>query len=200
MSVQSICPSVCLYVCLCVCLCPPLSLEDVAYISKVRRFFCLSVCLCSLSVSVCLFPQSLSSVSLSVCPSCLSVSLCLHLLAPLCVSLSLSFFSSPAGSSYFLFTMCLSSCSHLSLSFPASPCSRANGGCTSICVERPHSASQPLPLNRTCLCSELFDRISQSAHNTYDEQCACGSQEVVSNGTCAAAKGQFQFHHVVLQS
>ena len=71
------------------------------------------------------------------------------------------------------------------------PCGKNNGQCTSICVERPGSAASPLPLNRTCLCSDSFESITKNELGSNDEKCGCGTGDVLVNGTCDAANGNF---------
>ncbi|KAK2142820.1 hypothetical protein LSH36_910g01030 [Paralvinella palmiformis] len=60
------------------------------------------------------------------------------------------------------------------------PCSRHNGQCTSICVERPVNMTTFTPLQRTCLCSDVYEHIAVT--KTGEEHCECPPGEMPGPG------------------
>ena len=84
----------------------------------------------------------------------------------------------------------------------SSPCSHSLSGrygCESLCVERPTNDSQPLPLSRTCLCSDVYStRTVPRGATSNDEQCLCGKGEIKTNGTCQKGTSGMQNQTVLM--
>ena len=86
----------------------------------------------------------------------------------------------------------------MSCHFPGahtSPCSKSNGACQSICVERPFNATSFTPLNRTCLCSDIFQRVYAADGS---ESCECEANEVIDGESCKPGNGMYVCYRRVI--